>query len=925
MDYNKLQRNYLNALSTQKTYITVVFLWVLFTLFSLFMGLEILEIGVASGLFLVAFSLLYVSKRTRAYTELVRLTELNNKIVRNAPIGLFSYDIQGNLTMVNKHYYEIAEIKDISIANKINNVNLFEVTRDQNELAILKDIVENGKEYHLENKKIKLMSGKEKYISFKAVPLYKRNKVVGGLAIIEDVTEHKRKEEQIGTLSRAVEQSPSMVIITDTRGIIQYVNSKFVQVTGYLPEEVIGKTPHILRLGKHELEKYNDLWQMVNSGNEWRGEFYHKKKNGEFYWASSTVSPVRNSEGVITNFLALEEDVTMHKLTEEALREIALGRSAATGMAFFSSLVQHISKTLGVRYVLVGELIGDSKDNIETVAMCIQGKIVDNINYHLAKTPYENVIESSQCCYPCGVRELFPDDQMLVNEGIESYCGNPLFDSQGRVLGLLVVMDNKPMREEYLIKSMLQIYAVRAMAELERKRIEEEINHMAFHDHLTGLPNRRLFFERVNQELANKKHNQYRMAVLFLDLDRLKLINDTLGHIVGDRLLREVGERLEKCVSAGKTVARLGGDEFAVLLPGIKDVAEVIRVTNLIIETIKKPWFMNGHDLYITTSIGISFYPDDGESAEILLKHADTAMYRAKKLGRNNYQLYTQAMAAKNLEQLVLENSLSRAVERRELLVYYQPKVNIDTEQITGMEALVRWQHPEQGLVSPDRFIPLAEETGLIVSVGEWVLRTACKQNKAWQEAGLPPMRVAVNISARQIQHRDLVEMVAGILQETGLEPHWLELEITESAIMEDIDSIIKVLDALQVMGITITIDDFGTGYSSLSYLKRFPINALKIDKSFVDGLPVTQNDAAIASAIIAMAQNLGLEVIAEGVETEEQLYFLKQRQCKHLQGYLFGKPMPAELFEVLLKFDRPLPSFVDKRIFRSELKQVSY
>ena len=915
--------NYLIAHTSIKTCLILVFLWAILALLSLLWGLGALAFGIGGGLALIYFAKLYLSERKRAYTELLRLSELNEKIVFNAPIGLFSYDIPGNLTMINKRYYEIAEMKDIEIGNKINQVNVFEVTKDDAERSILQDIVSNGKEYYLENKKVKLNSGKEKYISLRAVPLYEHKKIIGGLAIIEDVTERKRREEQIRMLSRAVEQSPSMVIITDTNGLIQYVNSRFTQVTGYSLEEVRGKNPLILQSGQQSPEVYKELWQTITSGSEWRGEFHHKKKNGEFYWASASVSPIRNSEGVITNFLALEEDITERKLTEAALREIAQGRSAATGMAFFRSLVLHLAKTLGVEYALIGELTGDAKENIITVAMCVHGKIVENVKYHLAKTPCENIVETSLRCYPHGVRQLFPNDCILVREGIESYCGTPLYDSEGKVLGLLVVMDTKPMRDEYLVKSMLQIFAVRAAAELERKRIEEKMNHMAFHDPLTDLPNRRLFFDRVTQELANTRLNRSKLVVLFLDLDRLKLINDTLGHIVGDRLLRGVGERLRNCVGKGNTVARLGGDEFAVLLPGITDVEAAIAVAREIIDTIKEPWILDGQELYITTSIGISLYPNDGENAEILLKHADTAMYRAKQQGRNNYRLYNPAMEANNFEQLALNNSLSRAAEREELLVFYQPKVNINTGEIIGMEALVRWKHPEQGLVSPDRFIPLAEETGLIVSIGEWVLRTACAQNKAWQEAGFPPMRVAVNTSVCQLQQPNFVETVAWVLRETGLDSQWLELEITESAIMEDLDFMIKVLSELREMGILIAIDDFGTGYSSLNYLKRFPINALKIDRTFIHDLIANPNDAAIASAIIAMAQSLGLEVIAEGVETEEQLNFLQQRQCDKMQGYLFGKPMPAETFETLLKLGRPMTKLKERRASETGLLQA--
>lgn len=440
----------------------------------------------------------------------------------------------------------------------------------------------------------------------------------------------------------------------------------------------------------------------------------------------------------------------------------------------------------------------------------------------------------------------------------------------------------------------------------ERQRYEETIRHQAFHDALTGLPNRLLFKDRLNLAMAHAKRNKKMLAVLFLDLDRFKLINDTLGHAVGDQLLINVSERLVVNVREDDTVARLGGDEFTILLPEIGQIEGAATVAHKILEAVRKPLKVSNHELYISTSIGVVVYPSDGDDAEALLKNADTAMYRAKEKGRNNYQLYTPAMNAKAFERLAMENSLRRALEKNEFVVFYQPKVRIDTEEIIGMEALVRWQHPTRGLVSPGEFIPVAEETGLIVSIGEWVLRTACTQNKAWQDAGYPPVRVAVNLSARQFQLQNLVETVARILSETGLDPQWLELEITESIAMQNAEFTIKTLNDLKEMGIQLSIDDFGTGYSSLSYLKRFPINKLKIDKSFVSEITSDPDNAAIASTVIVLGQSLKLGVIAEGVETREQYHFLKQHHCDEMQGYLFGKPMPSSQFESLLQKKAP-------------------
>ena len=442
----------------------------------------------------------------------------------------------------------------------------------------------------------------------------------------------------------------------------------------------------------------------------------------------------------------------------------------------------------------------------------------------------------------------------------------------------------------------------------ERKRAEETIRHRAYHDALTGLPNRALFTDRLTVARAQARRTGQMLAVMFLDLDRLKVVNDTAGHPEGDGLLKSVAQQLEGLVREGDTVARVGGDEFTVLLPGITRVDSAVEVAERILKALRRTWALGGHEFHVTASIGITVYPTDGDDPETLLRNADIAMYRAKEEGGNGYQLYTPAMKSRITERLALENGLRKGLERGEFVVYYQPQVNIRTGKIVGAEALVRWQQPERGLTLPMEFIPVAEESGLIVPLGEWVLRAACAQNKAWQKAGLPPIRVAVNLSARQFQRRDLTETVAHVLEETGLEPRYLELEITESAAIQDVDFTVAMLGRLQEMGIQIAIDDFGTGHSSLGYLKRFPIDVLKIDRSFVHDLTGDPGAAEIATTIIAMAHNLKLKVIAEGVETQEQLAFLRQQRCDEMQGFLFSKPAPAEDFVKVLRQARPLP-----------------
>jgi diguanylate cyclase (GGDEF)-like protein len=435
-----------------------------------------------------------------------------------------------------------------------------------------------------------------------------------------------------------------------------------------------------------------------------------------------------------------------------------------------------------------------------------------------------------------------------------------------------------------------------------------EVDRLAYYDTLTNLPNRTLFEDRLAQALAVGQRSNQALAVLFVSLDQLKKVNDTLGHVLGDLLLKEVASRLRLCVTEGDTVALFGGEEFAILLTTIGQTSDVVEVVGTIREVLKPSFDLNGQELFGTASMGISFFPMDGADSQSLLKNAGAALYRAKTAGGDNYQFYTADMHAIASKRLALETSLRQAIENGELLLHYQPRVEVESLRITGVEALVRWQNPLMGLVSPADFIPLAEETGLILPIGDWVLREACRQNKAWQEKGFATMRVGVNISALQLQRQDLAESVIQILKETQLAPEFLELELTESSIMSNAKSTIDVLTKLQTMGVMISVDDFGTGFSSLSYLKRLPIDALKIDQSFIRDVSTDQDDAALVMAIITLAHNLRLLVVAEGVETEEQWNFLHLLKCDEIQGFLFSKPLPPDALERLLVSHRDKP-----------------
>jgi diguanylate cyclase (GGDEF)-like protein/PAS domain S-box-containing protein len=436
----------------------------------------------------------------------------------------------------------------------------------------------------------------------------------------------------------------------------------------------------------------------------------------------------------------------------------------------------------------------------------------------------------------------------------------------------------------------------------ERKEREERVRHLAHHDALTGLPNRVLLSDRIAQTLALAQRNETLAAVMFLDLDRFKNVNDSLGHSAGDKLLQEVAARLKAAMRASDTVSRLGGDEFVIVMPDATDQAAIAVAARKVLEAVGRPYNVDGHELVSTPSLGIAVYPTDGGDVETLLRNADAAMYHAKESGRNNYQFFTQDMNARAVERLSLERSLRRALERDELRLHFQPQYEIASGGIVGVEALIRWEHPEQGLISPGRFMPFAEESGLILPIGAWVLERACWQNREWQRQGLPAVRMSVNISALQFRQAGFADTVRHALEKSGLDARFLELEVTESVIMHDAERVTDMLAELKRMGLELAIDDFGTGYSSLSYLKRFPIDRLKIDQSFVRDIPSDGEDAAIIGAIIGLTRNLGLRTIAEGVETREQLAFLREQGCDEVQGYLLSRPVPPEACAQLLK-----------------------
>jgi diguanylate cyclase (GGDEF)-like protein/PAS domain S-box-containing protein len=537
--------------------------------------------------------------------------------------------------------------------------------------------------------------------------------------------------------------------------------------------------------------------------------------------------------------------------------------------------------------VVAERMTGWSRDEASGRMFTEVFRIIDGDTHEPALNPMELATRQNK------IVGLPRNSVLIQRNGLESPIEDsiaPIHDQDGEIIGAVMVFRD--------------VTAARVM--------KLKLSHLAQHDFLTGLPNRMLLNDRLNHAIALARRHRGQVAVLFLDLDRFKQINDTLGHAIGDKLLQEVGNRLEAAVRGSDTVSRQGGDEFVVVLSEVQHAQSAARHAEKIHAALSLPHAVGQHELQVNVSIGISIYPDDGEDTETLIRCADTAMYHAKENGRNTYRFFKPDMNARSVERQSLETHLRRALEKREFVLHYQPKTNLDTGAVTGAEALIRWLHPESGLLPPEHFMPIAEDCGLIVPIGLWALREACRQARAWQNAGLCPMPVAVNISALEFRHKDFLTGVRAILAETHLDPHCLELEVTESVLMQDVESTAAVLRALKSIGVLLAIDDFGTGYSSLNGLRHFPIDTLKIDRTFVRDSTTNPDAAAIVSAVISLARNLRLRVIAEGVETRDQLAFLKARLCDEAQGHYFGRPIVAaefaELYGALLQRPRPVP-----------------
>ena len=700
--------------------------------------------------------------------------------------------------------------------------------------------------------------------------------------IIFDRLSHKRLlkvaqralRESESQLRAIIETEPECVKILGPNGQLQFMNaSGLAMIEADSLDQVRGK-PIISLIMPEYRQAFLQLTRNVLAGKKGVLEFEILGLKGQHHWLETHAVPLVDPTEGTTSLLSITRDITQRKLAENTQARLTAVIESAT------------------------DFIGMAGKNGALIYINQAGRIMVGIESDLDPS----ATEISDYLPPWAADIIFAEGlPTATRDGFWS-GESALLSSTGQEIPVSAVIVGHKNSE-----GSIEFYSTIMRDISERQRYESQLAHLATHDPLTGLPNRALYTDRLEVAIIEAERHGRLIAAMYLNLDRFKMINDTLGHEVGNTLLKDVATRLKENLRSDDTLARPGGDEFALVLTDIAHLDDVSRVTQKILKSFKAPFRVGDHEMFVTASIGISVYPIDDHTPIGLLKNAAIALTRSKNLGGNAYQFYTAAMNATALQRLALDSALHYALERDEFLLHYQPQVDLASSEICGMEALLRWQHPTLGLISPLEFIPLAEETGLIIPIGEWVLRTTCAQNKAWQEAGLRALPIAVNLSGRQFTQHALVQTITQVLHETGLSPQWLELEITESILILDIQDSVAILNELSELGIKISIDDFGTGYSSLSYLKRFPIASIKIDQSFVRDIHTDPDDAAIVSAIIAMAHGLNMKTIAEGVETQDQLVFLRAHKCNAMQGYYFSKPLPPEDLVELLREDRNL------------------
>ncbi|MBL1353270.1 MAG: EAL domain-containing protein [Zetaproteobacteria bacterium] len=699
---------------------------------------------------------------------------------------------------------------------------------------------------------------------------------------------------ELNNLKLAIDEH-SIVSAADVKGNITHVNDKFCDISGYTRSELMGKNHRLLKSNEHTDEFYTDMWRTIAKGQIWNGEVKNFKKDGSYYWINATIVPILNDFEKPIEYLSIRTETTMeHDYTDNLETKVSERTDALEQEVKKRTTLMNRLKLSSTIFDNSGEgiSISDNQMNILTINSAFEALMGYNESDILGQK--STILKSNH-----------HDDDFYQ---LMKYQLNKKGYWEGEIKNRRKNGDVMPdwVKVTVVLNEQEQVsHYITTYSDISTHiSAKQKLYYLAHYDALTELPNRVLFKETLNHEIANAHRNHSKIALFFLDLDRFKIINDTLGHSAGDDLLQEVACRLNTCIRENDMLSRQGGDEFTCLLLNIKDPIDAAIIAKNMLAEMVKPMHIQGNELCISSSIGISIYPDDATSIENLMKYADTAMYHAKATGRNAYVFYKDDVQEISSKRFDLELKLRKAIENKEFELYYQPKYDAKNEQICSTEALIRWNQPDMGLVSPIDFIPLAEETGLIVPIGAWVINEACRQMKAWHDAGFSDLNttIAVNLSGRQFHDGNLLQTITESIEQYHIPSHFLELELTESMLMKNVDHTLKILNELHACGIRLSIDDFGTGYSSLAYLKRFPISTLKLDRSFIIGLPEDHDDKKIVAATIALAHGLDMRVVAEGVETIEQFDWLKQTGCDEIQGYYFSKPLTAKDFSKLLE-----------------------
>lgn len=811
-----------------------------------------------------------ITERKQAEQRLEESEQRYKSLYEHNPDAVYSFDLEGNFLSANPACEEVSgyttgELIGRSFAPLIVPEDLEKTLRHFEKAA-------NGEPQNYEIA-ISHKLGHRVDVNVTNLPIVVASEIVGVYGIAKNITERKQEEQARARLAAIVESSDDAIISRTLDGVITSWNPGAERLYGYSAREVVGRSGSFLYPPEHPGEMSEILEKIQRGESIEHYETERMTKSGRRVCVSLSVSPISDAAGNIIGDSGIARDITERKRTEEALRESeeryrAVVEQSAEAIWIFDPDTKRVLES----NTSFQELLGYTAEELREM------------------TNYDFVAHSRE------------DIDALVQLKVREGKSLPSERKYRRKDGTLLDVEVGGAMISYQSK---RVVCSVARDLTERKALEERLTYRAFHDPLTDLPNRTLFLDRLQHALARAGRQMSSIAVLYVDLDNFKIINDSLGHETGDRVLVEAGLRLRSCLRPADTVARLGGDEFIVLLENNAGVREATWISERILEKFRSPLLLEGQETFITPSIGIFLAGPDNLPEEIL-RNADLAMYRSKEKGKAQYEVFDLAMYDRTLERRKLEVDLKQGVERGELRVYYQPKVRLDTGKIIGMEALARWDHPGLGIILPEEFIPVAEETGLIIPLGQWILKEACEQGREWQAQYPedPPLEMCVNLSARQFQRHDLVKEIAGVLKETGLDPRSLVLEITESVIMAEAESSIAILEELKDLGVQLAIDDFGTGYSSLSYLNRFPVDSLKIDRSFIEGLPEGPEDTAVVSSIITLTHTLGMQVTAEGVETDQQLSQLRKIGCDLAQGLCFAEPLACEAASALLADD---------------------